>query len=317
MAQRFYAAASDRDCRRIGMLWILLFAARWPMVLGFALLAMHLGLSVQTASDAERVLTEVIASELFPPGVRGLVVAAMLAAAMSTFDSTVNAGASYLVRDVHSLLRPDATSREQKLAGYAASALLVGAGLLLALHVGSSVLELWVGIVMQLFPAFLVPFALRWFWARFNGSGFTAGIAAGFAAAAGFWLARPSGSNEATQFLIVSAISLAASVGVALSTAPVPESTLSAFYERVRPFGLWPRAWRGADSAEHGRDLKLLVAALCFQVLTFLLPMGVLLKMWQSVAVVSPLWLALGYVLWRSAREPAPALLASPAVRNP
>lgn len=43
MAQRFYAAGSDRDCGRIGMLWTVLFAFRWPMVLGFAIIAVRIG----------------------------------------------------------------------------------------------------------------------------------------------------------------------------------------------------------------------------------------------------------------------------------
>jgi SSS family solute:Na+ symporter len=176
-------------------------------------------------------------------------------------------------------------------------------GLGIAHGAGSSVLELWVGIVMQLFPAFLVPFALRWFWARFNGAGFSAGIAAGFAAAAWFWLARPSGWNEATQFRAVAGASFAASVSCTLATKPVSESTLADFYRQVRPFGLWPERWRdGAE--EHDRDLKLSAVALGFQVLTFLIPMGVLLKMWPSVAAASPLWLGLAYILWRSARPP-------------
>lgn len=304
MAQRFYAASSDRDCHRIGLLWIVLFAVRWPMVLGFALLAMHLGLNVQTPADAERVLPAVIGSELFPPGVRGLILAAMLAAAMSTFDSTINAGASYLVRDVYSPLRPGASNREQALAGYAASALLVLAGLLIAFRAGSSALDLWVGIVMQLFPAFLVPFMLRWFWWRFNGQGFAAGIAAGFAAAAYFWLASPEGWNEATRFLAIAATSLIASCVTALATAPVPSATLAEFYRQIRPFGLWPREWRDEQRREHRRDLSLLVLMLAFQILTFLLPMGVLLKMWTSVFAALPLWLGIGVYLLRMAREP-------------
>ena len=111
MAQRFYAARSERDCRKIGLVWLLLFSARWPMVLGFAILALKLGLVVGTPAEAEAVLPAVLGSEFFPAGVRGLVIAAMLAAAMSTFDSTINAGASYLVRDIYQPWRPRAGER--------------------------------------------------------------------------------------------------------------------------------------------------------------------------------------------------------------
>lgn len=300
MAQRFYAAGSDEDCKRIGMLWTVLFAVRWPMVLGFAVLAMHLGLDVRDAQAAEGVLPQVLSSTLFPVGVRGLVIAAMLAAAMSTFDSTINAGASYLVRDVFQLIRPRAGPRAQVWAGYVASALLVGAGLILAFAFGASVLGLWVGIVMLLFPAFLVPFALRWFWGRFNGAGFTWGIAGGFACAVWFALAAPAGWNEATRFLMIAGTSLGAAVVGTVLTRPVKETTLRSFYERVRPFGFWPRAWREPDRAEHRADAWTLIAALVWQVLTFLTPMGLMLRMWPGATVAAVVWVALGWYLWRA-----------------
>jgi Na+/proline symporter len=281
------------------MLWTVLFAVRWPMVLGFAILAMHLGIDVRTTEEAESVLPMVLGSDLFPAGVRGLLIAAMLAAAMSTFDSTINAGASYLVRDVFAVLRPLSTDRQQVWAGYVASALLVAVGLVVALALGAGVLGIWVGIVMLLFPAFLVPFALRWFWARFNGPGFTLGIVGGFAAALVFAFVRPEGWNEATQFLAIAGLSLAASVAGTLANAPVPEKSLRRFHDRVRPLGWWPREWRLAHAAEHRGDLAILAVAVMWQVLTFLIPMGAMLRMWGSVAPAALVWVALAVVLLR------------------
>lgn len=299
MAQRFYAAGSDADCRKIGMLWTVLFAARWPMVLGFAIMAMALGMEVRTPAEAEGVLPAVLGSSLFPPGVRGLVIAAMLAAAMSTFDSTINAGASYLVRDVYGLARPDAAPREQVWAGYVSSALLVALGLLFTYTLGAAVLSLWVGIVMLLFPAFLVPFALRWYWARFNGGGFTGGVVGGFATAAFFSRVQPAGFNEATQFLAISGVSLGAALLGTFSTRPVPVVTLRIFFERVRPFGIWPSEWKGPAKAEHRGDVVLLLVALIWQTLTFLIPMGLVLQMWSSALPALVLWAAAGWLLWK------------------
>lgn len=301
MAQRFYAAKNEADCRKIGMLWTVLFAARWPMVLGFAILAIAVGLDVRTLADAEGVLPQVLQSSFFPSGVRGLVVAAMMAAAMSTFDSTINAGASYVVRDLFLPLRPRASEREMVWAGYLASALLVGVAMVLAFGLGASVLGVWVGIVMLLFPAFLVPFALRWFWARFNGFGFAAGIVAGFAAAAGVAFTPEFGGNEALRFLFVAGWSAAASVLVTLLTPAVSPLRLLGFYRQTRPMGLWPRRWKQPDRAEHHGNWGLLAAALGWQVLTFLLPMAAVLGLLSRVAVAGPLWLALGWYVWRGA----------------
>ena len=193
-------------------------------------------------------------------------------------------------------------------AGYAASALVVAVGLGLALWLGASVLGIWVGIVMLLFPAFLVPFALRWFWARFNGAGFVLSIASGFAASVWFALTRPAGWNEATQFLAVAAVSAAAAVTATLATARVTDEGLRNFYARIRPFGLWPRAWRSADGGAHRGELVLAAAALVWQLLTFLLPMGAVLGMWSAVTPAAALWAALAWYLWR-APETEPAVL--------
>jgi len=302
MAQRFYAARGEADCRKIGLLWTVLFACRWPMAAGFAILAAVLGVG---AGDPERILPSVLASAFFPEGVRGLVVAAMLAAAMSTFDSTINAGASYLVNDCYQPLRPSAGGRELVAAGWASSALIVTLGLLLALQV-ESVVDVWVAIVINLFPAFLVPFALRWFWGRMNGWGFTVGVAAGFAAAlAVFWGAGRWGWNEAAQLGAISGVSLLATVAATWLTAPVPDAEARAFYEKVRPFGWWPSAWSAPWRTEHRRECLDGAAALAWQMATFLCPLALMFRLWTESALLALLWTALLIRLWPRPGPPA------------
>lgn len=314
MAQRYYAARSDAECRKLAMLWTVLFAFRWPLVLGFAVLAVKLGVDATAPDAADTLLPRVLTSEYFPVGVRGLMVAAMLAAAMSTFDSTINAGASYLVRDIYEAWRGESGPRERVWAGYAASILIVALGLVIALLAGASVIGVWVSIVMLLFPAFLVPFALRWYWARFNGAGFALGIVAGFGASLYVFLRDPAGWNEAVRFGFIAAVSALVSIAGAMLTAPVASPTLRAFYERVGPFGCWPREWTRADRAEHRGDLLRLLAALLWQLLTFLIPMGVMLRLWASVLPAAALWTVLFVFLLRGSRETEarPSLSASP-----
>jgi solute:Na+ symporter, SSS family len=304
MAQRFYAARNEADCGKIAMLWTVLFAARWPMVLGFAIMAMHLGLQVDSIAAAERVLPTVLQSEHFPVGVRGLVLAAMLAAAMSTFDSTLNAGASYVVRDLYLPRRPEVSESHLVKIGYLASAVLVGLGLVLSLALGGSVLGVWIGIVMLLFPAFLVPFALRWYWGAFNGEGFAGGILGGFAAALYFSVGDPAGWNEATRFLAISAVSAVASVLGKRLGSPVDPGVQRNFYDQIRPAGWWPRTWRAAHRSEMQTNWIRLGQAVVWQITTFLLPMGMVLGMWIQVAVGSLLWVILGWKLWRGSAEP-------------
>ena len=303
MAQRYYAARTDWECRKIAMLWTVLFAFRWPLVLGFAVLAVKLGIDATAPGAADTLLSQVLLSDYFPVGVRGLVVAAMLAAAMSTFDSTINAGASYLVRDVYEVWRGRPGSRERVWAGYFASLLIVALGLAVALTAGASVIDVWVGIVMLLFPAFLVPFALRWYWARFNGAGFALGVAAGFGASLFVFLREPAGWNEAARFGFIATASALVSVAGALLTRAVPAAALRAFYDQVGPFGWWPRDWKDADRAEHRADLLRLPVALLWQILTFLIPMGAMLGLWSSVLPAVALWAGLFVILLRGSRE--------------
>ncbi|MEM1099835.1 MAG: hypothetical protein AAGH92_13740, partial [Planctomycetota bacterium] len=207
MAQRFYAAQDVPTVKKLCMLWTVLFSFRWPMVLGFTILAIYLKLPSETPEQIEKLLPGVLNSELIWPGIRGLLVAAIFAASMSTFDSTINAGASYVVRDVVNPLisgqNGEPSQRTQIITGYIASAGIVAAGLVLALLFAGGVVDVWVTIVIQLFPAFLIPFALRWFWGRFNGLGFMLGVVFGFAAAFGLtFLPAPEqlGFTQAVNF---------------------------------------------------------------------------------------------------------------------
>ena len=294
MAQRFYAAPSAAACQRIGMLWTILFAFRWPMVLGFVVLAVSLGLGEE---NPETLLPEVLQSGYFPAGLRGLIVAAIFAASMSTFDSTINAGASYVVKDLY---EPwvKSTARQRVIVGYLASIGIVAVGLVIALVAVESILAVWVMIVIQLFPAFLVPFALRWYWGQFNGVGFSVGIIAGFAAAFGVPLFGLD-LNEVQTLLVTGLLStLGCLIGNRLG-APVPESVQRTFFDQIRPFGLWPKAWKAPHREEHRRDGLRLATALIWQLCTFMLPMLAILKKYPALAVMAVLWLGLTIILLR------------------
>ncbi|MDQ8204901.1 hypothetical protein [Pelagicoccus sp. SDUM812003] len=297
MAQRFYAARSAAECEKIGMLWTILFAFRWPMAIGIAIIGIHLGIGNE---DPERVLPQVLTSDFFPSGIRGIVIAALFAASMSTFDSTINAGASYVVRDIFVPLRRNATERAQVLCGYAASVGIVAIGLTLAMLVVDSVVDAWVTIVIQLFPAFLIPFMLRWFWGRFNGEGFSMGILFGFAASLTVaWSELAAGWNEVQVLAGIGGFSL---VGCMIGTfffSPVDQAVLQRFYETVRPNGIWPNEWKAEHRSELWKNWIRLAVALVWQISTFMLPMFLVLKQWTTAAGLTLLWLIAFWALKR------------------
>jgi len=94
--QRFLAARHARDAAKIGAAWSLFLIVRWAMAVGIALLALTGAAGV---TDSEKVMP-LILRDFMPVGFRGIVIAGLLAAFMSTFSSTVNSGASFIVRDL-------------------------------------------------------------------------------------------------------------------------------------------------------------------------------------------------------------------------
>ena len=100
MLQRYFAAKSDREAGLLSLFWTSLLAFRWPLIGSFAMLGVYHGIETgNVIADPELVLPTVIKNYI-PVGVKGFLIAGLMAAAMSTFDSTVNAGAAYWVKDL-------------------------------------------------------------------------------------------------------------------------------------------------------------------------------------------------------------------------
>ncbi len=231
--QRFLAARHARDASKVGAAWSLFLIVRWGMAAGIVLLALA---GIASVTDPEQVMPLVL-QEYLPVGVRGLVIAGLLAAFMSTFSSTLNSGASYVVRDIwQPFFRPQADQRSLIRASYAATVSIVAAGLLIGFQ-AESIAQIWSWMMMALGAGVVIPNVLRWYWWRMNGWGYAAGTAAGilFSVIALFM-------PELPMFVVfppIVMVSLLASVITALATPPVDEPVLVSFYETVRPFGFW------------------------------------------------------------------------------
>jgi len=117
--QRFLAARTPKEASKLGALWGVIHTVRWPMAMALAAMGI-VGLAQQ--GDPEKVLPAVI-QDMLPAGVRGLVLAALLSGFLATFNSTVNGGASYIVKDIyHKYLNPNASQRQLIYASYISSA---------------------------------------------------------------------------------------------------------------------------------------------------------------------------------------------------
>lgn len=241
--QMFLSARDPRDAAKVGAAWSAFLVVRWAMVMGIALLAIAAGIAIvdgQGTLDAEIVMPRVL-SKYLGSGILGLVLAGLLAAFMSTFAATVNSGASYLVRDLwQPLFRPHADEKHLVRASYVATIAIVGAGILIGLY-ASSIRQVWDWIMMALGAAFVIPNVLRWYWWRFNGTGYAAGTLAGLAGAMPLLFMSLMNTEPPIYltFPALCALSLIASLIGTYVSRPTDEDVLVEFYRNVRPFGFW------------------------------------------------------------------------------
>ena len=231
--QRFLAARDSRDAAKVGAAWSGFLVVRWGMAMGIVLLALT---GLGQVNDPERVMPHVL-QQYLPAGVRGVVVAGLLAAFMSTFSSTVNSGASYIVRDIwQPTFRPQADEKSLVRCGYAATIGIVLCGILIGFQ-ADSITQIWSWMMMALGAGVVVPNVLRWYWWRLNGWGYAAGTIAGIL----FFLIALF-MPQLPMFVVFPSVLLNStliSVIVSLKTTPVDNPVLISFYTTVHPFGWW------------------------------------------------------------------------------
>jgi Na+/proline symporter len=237
MIQRFFASRSDRESGLLSLFWTFLLSFRWPFIAAIAIMGVVLGTTEGVIKDPETVLPVVI-NQLVPIGLKGLLVAGLMAAAMSTFDSTVNAGAAYWVKDIYqTYINPQATEKQLMRHSRWSSVIIVilGLGFMLAIN---NINEIWGWITSSLGAGLLIPTLMRWYWWRMNGNGFALGTVFGLVAAVLQRLILPD-IPEYYAFTIASVSSLVGMLIGTFSSKPTEEAVLFEFYKRTRPFGFW------------------------------------------------------------------------------
>lgn len=172
-----------------------------------------------------------------PEGLRGLVIAALLAAYMSTVDTQLNWGAGYVVRDV---LMPHADPDAEAPRALAVSR-VVTAGLLIAGTVVAWHAETMTGLFRLLLSvgAGLGPITLlRWFLPGVNAWVEIAAMAVSMVLSTAL---AAAGTALHDRILIVLGACAVVCPIVAWATPRDPDTHLAVFYARCRPPGAWGR----------------------------------------------------------------------------
>lgn len=178
---RFQATRTNKDLKRarhIAVSWTALSIFGSTLV-GLVGLLYIQGNVAEGLVDGEKVFM-VLVNAMFHPVIAGILLAAILAAIMSTADSQLLVSSSALAEDFYKhLIRPNASSSEIVLVGRLGVIALSLFALMLAMSPDSSVLSLvsyaWAGFGAAFGPVLL----LSLYWKRMNRNGALAGILVG------------------------------------------------------------------------------------------------------------------------------------------
>src|SRR5260221_11548908 len=177
---------------------------------------------------------------VFPPALRGIMLAAFAAAYMSTIGTQLNWGASYVVNDCYRrFLRRRAPEREYVVVSQFVTVGLMVVSIYVTLHL-ASIEQAWKLLIVTGAGTGTV-LLLRWFWWRINAWSEVSAMAVAAAVSLFLQLALKWDGDQPRDFayimLVTVALTTVAWLTVTWLTAPEPPATLQAFYMRVRPHG--------------------------------------------------------------------------------
>jgi len=294
--QRVLATKTPKDAAK--MSWIVslvLFVPRYLMITGLAVIALVLLApefnKMGGEIDFEMVLPYSL-NHLIPVGAKGLLLAGLTAAFMSTFAANVNAGSAYIVNDIYKkYINPFADEKTYIKISYLASFFVVLIGVFFGFlaHNIDQVLN-W--IVAALFGGYISANFLKWIWWRFNGYGYFFGMMTGLVFSAIIPLIFP-GTQPIYIFPFIFLFSFSASVIASLATPPEPDEVLLDFYRKVRPWGFWKPVYlklkaidpKAQPNRDFGRDMLNCAIAVLWQMTLVLMPVYLIIRRYNNLYI--------------------------------
>lgn len=299
--QRVLGTKSPSEAAKMfGITPVVLSFPRYFMIAGITVLALVYMdpqelLQADGGFDFERVLPFAI-SEYVGPGFRGLLLAGLLAAFMSTFAAFINAGSAYVVNDIYRrYINPQANDKTYVKLGYWVTAIIVIVGVSFGLA-GGNLQSRTDWIVGLLYGSYVASNVLKWIWWRFNGYGFFFGMASGMLGVAllpYLMLVLDLDLLAIEQFPILFAFSLLGSILGCLLTQPDDEAVLKNFYRRTRPWGFWgpikekvmAEDMHFKPNNDFGRDMGNVVVGIVWQMTLVVIPMFFMIRENGQLAV--------------------------------
>ncbi|GAC31296.1 sodium:solute symporter family protein [Paraglaciecola polaris] len=238
--QRVLSARTPSEAAKMsGFVSLVLLVPRYMMITGLAVLALVYFMPALNAMgpdvDFEQILPFTLAN-FIPSGLLGLIIAGLLATFMSTFAATTNAAPAYVVNDIYRrYINPDASARTYVRMSYLVSVVFIVLGTAIGLFIPSlNAIVLW--LVSALYGGYTASNLLKWYWWRFNGMAYFAGMSAGILAAIPMMFTDIS---PLYGFPFMFAACLATCIVVSYISAPDDIEVVKHFYLKTRPWGIW------------------------------------------------------------------------------
>ncbi|MCB4797906.1 sodium:solute symporter family protein [Neotamlana laminarinivorans] len=295
---------------------IILFIPRYLLIGGVVVLALvycapdMIANGGANLSELEVILPKVINNHI-PVGIKGLLLAGLLAAFMSTFSAFVNSSPAYIVNDIYKkYYNATASSKHYIKASHIASFAVVTLGVIMGFFADSiNSITLW--ITSALYGGYVAANFLKWIWWRFNGWGYFWGMTSGLFIATlqflldqnkanfteGTWLFELAQIPAIYMFPIIFVVSLLGSFLGTLFTPATNMQTLKSFYKNVKPWGFWGPVFKALKSEDETfekntsflSDMLNCVVGIVWQSSMILLPIYFMIrdypKMWMAFIV--------------------------------
>jgi Na+/proline symporter len=300
--QFFLTTRTPRDAQLAGGMWTVGYTLRWILGSAFMVLGI-LYLGSEAGFDAEKIMPLVL--QKFPIGLRGVFMAILLAALMSTISAMINVTSSVVINDfIKRYFAKNLSQKKLVRLGQLASVAAVMVGFVLSLSF-ANVVTAWEMMVFIVVTVILVPATLRWHCWRFSAKAFvwSMGVSAGLIALRLLFFGK---IHSAASLGLDMALCFVTTIIITFLFKPTDMDVLVKFYARVRPFGFWGPVRREAvrrglvpakDKMPAVDALNGLITA-AFQFSLALLPFYAFLRNWTQLGIWAGAAAGLSIVLY-------------------
>jgi SSS family solute:Na+ symporter len=300
--QFFLTTKSPRDAQMAAGMWTVGYNLRWVLGVAFMVLGIFY-LGTGAGFDAEKIMPLVLLK--MPVGLRGLFMAVLLAALMSTISAMINVTSSVVINDfIKRYIARDLSQKKLVRLGQVASVVAVLIGFAFSLSF-TNIVTAWEMMVFVVVTIILVPATLRWHYWRFGAQGFvwSMGLSAVLISLRVIFL---KDIHAAASLALDMGLCLATTLVVTVLTKPADMEVLVKFYTKVRPFGFWGPVRRECVRRglvpEHDKMPKIdmlngLVAA-AFQFSLAILPFYLFMRNWKQLGLWAGAAAAIAVVLY-------------------